>query len=349
MKGARRRWLCVPCSQRADPCARSSGSRSVLSCRIIAGLRPSVRTTGAAAMTTVALCSLRRRADFLLGRKSRRSLKVRDLIGFRASYTHGRLDGCVRVGDCRDRHVPVPLLRERAVRQARSRRVGSAHRRPPRVVPPGAPISAGAAVRHLHLRLLLRGLVRRVDVDMERRRAIDGARGGGAVVRALRQPRGVVPAHAAHVPHDDARRRISRGVQPGERHSHGTRAGATYVRAVHGRERPGAVRHAPRRRDQRQRRRGSPQAASRERGWRRQREERGRGISEEYTQGAHRWSLRRRDGAALPRRVRGMERVRGDDRHRRRDGRSRSGPSPTYSHGRSRTSGGTGRSSGTNT
>jgi len=70
---------CVPCSQRADPCARSSGSRSVLSCRIIAGLRPSVRTTGAAAMTTVALCSLRRRADFLLGRKkSRRSLKVRD-------------------------------------------------------------------------------------------------------------------------------------------------------------------------------------------------------------------------------------------------------------------------------
>jgi hypothetical protein len=31
--------------------------------------------------------------------------------------------------------------------------------------------------------------------------------------------------------------------------------------------------------DQRQRRRGSPQAASRERGWRRQREERGRGIS----------------------------------------------------------------------
>ena len=43
----------------------------------------------------------------------------------------------------------------------------------------------------------------------------------------------------------------------------------------------------------------------------------GGGASEEYTQGAHRWSLRRRDGAALPRRVRGMERVRGDDRHRR--------------------------------
>ena len=35
-----------------------------MSCRIIAGLRPSVRTTGAAAMMTVALCSLRRRADF---------------------------------------------------------------------------------------------------------------------------------------------------------------------------------------------------------------------------------------------------------------------------------------------
>jgi len=34
----------APCSHRADPSARVRSERSVLSCRIIAGVRPSVRT-----------------------------------------------------------------------------------------------------------------------------------------------------------------------------------------------------------------------------------------------------------------------------------------------------------------
>mmetsp|Transcript_15149 Transcript_15149/g.59249 ORF Transcript_15149/g.59249 Transcript_15149/m.59249 type:complete len:203 (-) Transcript_15149:5-613(-) len=151
-------------------------------------------------------------------------------------------------------------------------------------------------------------------MDAGRRRSVDGARGGGAVVRALRQPRGAVPAHATHVTHHPPRRPLRRGLQRGERHGVRVGAGAARMRGVRRSKPPRARAHAPRRRRQRHRGRAPPRDP-REEGRRRRREEEER-REKRRTRDARGRSLRSMRLPALPRRADRVVRVRGDDKRR---------------------------------